>query len=210
MADFPNYTVSQREADQCLASAVTSIARHFAAERGGESPLEDISLSKVGDVIAPQTHVELPVRSVVPHSDHPEDDLNHRLLQGTPVFAVEKTDADLDFLKMLISDDMKSLPIVTVHPDYFEWQGVHNDDKAVYRHAIVVKKIEDGKVKIWDPIEKMYSDRVETYKLETSVAELLDFWNKTLSQDPLNTPTPKQVMWFEDRGSEDPEQKRLE
>lgn len=210
MADFEEYTVSQREPDQCLASAITSVARHFAAESGiGDSPLKDISLSKVGDVIAPRRHVELPVSRVVPHSDHPEDDLNQRLLQGSPIFAEEKTDSNIDFLKKTISDEMKSLPIVTVHPEYFEWQEIHNDDKAVYRHAIVVKRIEEDTVKIWDPIEKMYSNRVETFKQEMSVTELLDFWNKTLNQDPLNTPTPKQVMWFEDRESEDPKQKRL-
>ena len=208
MADFEDTAISQHEDDQCLAATLASVMRHYAVERNLEnSPLYGISLKKVGKVIAPAPSIEFDV-SVIPHSDNPEQNINDTLLSGTTIRAKERMDTDFSVLEEIIENPMKSLPIVTFHPDYFQWQTMNTDDEAPYRHAIVVLEINENEVKFWDPIETMYQNRVENYKTSISKPEFLDLWQKVIDS-PLNTPTPKQAMWLEDEGSEDPGQRRL-
>lgn len=204
MGGIDDYFTPQHEVDQCLASSITTVFNHFVDNKDSlEQSVDQISLSDVGDIISPADHIEHDL-SYLPHSENPEDDLNQRLLHDKPMYARETTNSDLERLREIVESEDCSLPIVSLHPSYFDWQNMNNDD-APYRHAVIVVSIDEDTVEIRDPIKTMFQDA--NLNEQIPITQFKEVWGQIID-DTLNTSTPKQVMWFEERET-DPGQMRL-
>ncbi|MFB6144688.1 MAG: hypothetical protein ABEJ98_05245 [Candidatus Nanohaloarchaea archaeon] len=205
MADLEEHMHPQHEVDECLTSCLHGALSHLVEQRDDlSSRLENIGYGDVNQAISPDEHIDPPAYSP-PHVDNYCDRLNQRVLKDFSVYAKNTQNNPFDDLEDILSDEDKSLPIVSLHPDYFKWQELHNDGKAHYRHAIVVKELKDDSVVFHAPMQGMYPDA--PFKTEMPKTTFKELW-ADIVDGKIRDPIPKDLTWLEVRDTQ-PGQTRL-
>lgn len=208
MAELENHLRPQHDIDDCLSSCIHGILSHFADESSElESDLENISYSQVNQTITPNKGIE-PTIYTPPHVENYDDFLNQRLFKDFSIWVRNSLHNNLDDLREVIEDDNTSLPIISFHPDYFKWQRMNNDNKAHYRHAVVVKEINSQKAIFQDPMAGRFKNI--SFKLEMPITKFKELWGKIVRDNYSSEDdgVANEIIYIEKRETE-PGQTRL-